>query len=196
MKGLEMKKILGLAALVCALVLSRAPVSGNDFDWMPKGGCELLQIFAANCENCDDILEALTEKKSQDEWAAYFKGKTPGEKRLSESELNTISSYLAYNFPLESGKFTQNVENFDCESLPPDGSRLMLEKCSFCHPVAPVMTLDRDVEGWRSAYYFPPMPESKLSNKEIETLIRYLAYNTPVPVEDIPAELLMEFPGY
>jgi hypothetical protein len=115
---------------------------------------------------------------------------------LSERELNTISSYLAINFPPEDGRVPEDVKKLDYEALPFDGSRLMLEKCSFCHPVAPVMTLERDVEGWRSAYYYPPMPESKLSGKEIETLIHYLTYNTPVPIEEIPRELLMEFPGY
>jgi hypothetical protein len=191
-----MRKLQGLLVVACALVLVHAPVAGNDFDWMPKGGCELLKMVIAQCEKCDDILQALTEKKSQDEWKTYFKGKKIGTKKLSERELNTISSYLALNFPLEDGKLPEDIKKLDCASLPADGSTLMLERCSFCHPVAPVMTLERNVEGWRSAYYYPPMPESKLSDTEIETLIRYLAYNTPVPVEDIPRELLMEFPGY
>ena len=48
-----MKIILIVAAnviLFCGLVLAQ-----DNFDWLPKGGCELLFEVQTSCVDCDDI---------------------------------------------------------------------------------------------------------------------------------------------
>ena len=60
-----------------------------------------------------------------------------------------------------------------------------------CHSMAPVLTNESDVKGWRAIYAWPPMPQSGLTEKQIETLVHYLAFNAPISPEDVPKELIM-----
>jgi hypothetical protein len=169
---------------------------GGHFDWFPKGGCMLLLEAMENCDGWTELETIMKSKKSEEEWKAYFQSKKGALEGMTEKEVKTLAAYLAYNAPAKKIKVPKNPKKMKCSKLPQSGRILMLEKCSLCHPIGPPLKEDRDVEGWRSAYSFPPHPQLQLSNTELETLIRFLAYNMPLPDEVIPEELKAELPGY
>jgi len=190
-----MKKRIVALAVVCAVSLACVLAVADDFGWMPRGGCELL-LTAAAIDNGANILKALKKKKTIEEWKEYFELDAGISGALNGREREILAAYLSINFPAENINLSANAEELACADLPPDGKKLTLEKCSLCHPIAPIMTDERSVEGWRGVYDLSPMPQSGLSEPEIETLIHYLAYSTPVPAENIPIEMKMPLPGY
>ncbi len=181
----------------------------EDFPWLPQGECQNLLGTLTTCSNCDPITSLVTMKKSQEEWRTYFTKKKSTRKNLtpelqklgalaglSKRQADALTYYLSINMPLAKGKVPSDPKKVTCSVLPVDGRTYLLEKCSLCHPIGPILTQQRDMNGWRSAYAFPPHPELKLTKVELETLVNYLANNMPLPLEIIPKELQAELPGY
>ena len=180
--------------------------AAEDFPWLPRGACQNLVQLLDTCVGCD-AKTVLTSKMTQDQWRDYFTKKQTNQKNitaeqkkygalagLSNKQAADLVAYLAYNMPVK--KLPSDLRKLDCKNLPPDGRTYLLEKCSLCHPIGPILTQERDVPGWKSAYAFPPHPELKLTDAELSTLVYYLANNMPIPLEKIPKELQAELPGY
>lgn len=178
------------------IFLFSAPLLAKYYEWLPKGGTLLLEKVIKNYNGWEDLKTLLNSKKTEDEWILYFQSKPGALKDLTDKEVKTLASYLAYNIPNKKVKIPKNIKKFKFSKMPIDGQNLLLTKCSLCHPIGPPLMQDREVEGWRSAYHLPPHPQLKLPQHELETLIHYLAYNLPLPIDVIPEELQAELPGY
>lgn len=208
MKGCKISLFIAMSGLVILFFLEIAQ-GEEDFPWLPKGECQNLLGMLASCSNCDPITSLATMKKSQEEWRTYFtqkksnrKNLTPDQQKMgalagySKRQSDALTYYLSLNMPVAKGKLPSDPKKVNCSVLPLDGRTYLLEKCSLCHPIGPILTQQRDMSGWRSAYAFPPHPELKLTKVELETLVNYLANNMPLPLEVIPKELQAELPGY
>ncbi len=178
------------------IFLFSAPLLAKYYEWLPKGGTLLLEKVIKNYDGWKDLKTILKIKKAEDEWILYFQSKPGALKDITEKEVKTLASYLAYNIPNKKIKIPKKIKKFKFSKMPIDGQNLLLTKCSLCHPIGPPLMEDREVEGWRSGYYLPPHPQLKLPQHELETLIHYLAYNMPLPIDVIPEELQAELPGY
>ena len=205
---MKVQKAYWILALLAGMTLTALTLAwaADDFPWLPRGGCQNLVEVLNTCIGCDPKT-VLTSQMTQDQWRDYFvkkqtslKNATAEQKKrgalagLSSNQATDLTAYLAYNMPIK--KLPSDLKKIDCKDLPLDGRRYLLEKCSLCHPIGPVLTQERDVAAWKSAYAFPPHPELKLTEVELNTLIYYLANNMPIPREKIPKELQAELPGY
>ena len=192
-----MKKGRIILLVAIGMIFSFAIVLAQDYyDWMPKGGCQLLVEVLDRCGDCDDIQAIFKAKRTQEEWETYFQARQGSLASMTDQQVNTLVAYLAVNMPAEEVNLPEDQKKIDCSSLPLDGWILTLEACTLCHPVAPCLTQEKEIAGWRGLYGRTPHDEVELSQKAVETLSYYLVINTPLATEEIPAEHRAELPGF
>lgn len=185
-----------------ALLVSLALAGPDAFEFMPKGGREMLLEVVGRCANCDDIVTIVTTRRTQEEWLKYFTGRQSSLKNLAdekkkgalatlaERQMSTLVSYLAINTPIPKEKLPKDTKKVDWLSfLPPDGRQLTLEKCMGCHSIGVTVLNAADMRGWAMILRKSDHAVIKLTERETETLKSYLAVNMPVPEEEVPEEL-------
>lgn len=193
---MKTRKIALLAAIFAGLLFGQALAEEDYYDWMPKGGRQLLFKALERCQGCEGIQDIVKLKKTQDEWKTYFQGKQGALATLTEKQVKTLTAYLAFNLPVKKEKIQQNPEKFDYSMLPPDGRILSLEACTLCHPIGPILTQEKDASGWVGLYGRPPHDEVEFSEQGMKTLTHYLVINTPMAMDEIPDEHKAELPGF
>lgn len=185
---------LSMIGLVSIFILGIAQAI-QDWSWLLKGEQPLLEEVLKKCTGCDSLQTIVATKRTQDEWKAYFNQKG-ALKDLNPKEVNALIGYLAINMPVRKESLPGDPQKITVSVLPEDGRTLMLEKCTLCHPLGPILVVNKDATAWRSLYASPPHPELKMPAMEVETLVSYLIYATPIPKEKIPEELMGEIPGF
>ncbi len=188
-----LKKLTIFIAMASILFLFGTVVAKDvDYSFMPKSGATLLIDVLKKCKTCD-LKTILGSKMTADKWKEYFqsKGALAG---LTPKEVDTLVSYLIINMPGTSK--AMDISKIKNSDLPEDGEMILLEQCSLCHPIGPILTQKRDLKGWQSVYRTNPHPEVGLNKKQQDELFGYLAINMPLNKKQIPAELQGELPGY
>jgi hypothetical protein len=171
-----------------AALFTLVAVAQEQFAFMPKGGAQLLREALERCSTCDEVRALASEERAAEEWKDYLEEHEGALEGLSDDEVETLAHYLATIFPAE------QVE--DPGSLPLDGRRLVLENCQLCHTVAIPITQDRTVEQWLELVRVSPHDAVNLDRRGWELLAGYLAFNAPIPMEQIPPELRRGGAGY
>lgn len=188
-RGPRTRPIAGITALVVAAwVLGFGLAQDDDpFAFMPADGPFLLQRVLGECGECDAVAELAGTDRDAEGWRTYFadRGALEG---LEQAQVDTLVHYLAGNLPAE------GVDSV--EDLPRGGAEIAEVQCTVCHSIALPMTEDRTVERWREHERIPPHDALGLSDREWQTLARYLALNAPVAEGAIPPELLRGAGGY
>jgi hypothetical protein len=164
------------------------------YDFMPKGGSKLLVEALNRCKGCD-LKTILNSKITKEKWKEYLQGKG-ALAGMSPKQVETLVTYLAINMPAPKVKIPADPKKLKFSDLPDDGQEILLESCTLCHPLGPVLSEERDVKGWEGIYHTNPHPETNLPKQKLEELINYLGINMPIPDKDIPAELKGKLPGY
>lgn len=175
-----------VAALGMRLLV--ATVFADDFDFVPRGGAELLAEVLDGCAACEPLAVLASQEKTAEEWREYFAGHPDALQGLTETEIEELTNYLAVNFP------AAGVQ--DVRGLPPDGRQLVLTHCMLCHSIAIAITQDRSLDRWREHRTIPPHDIVFLTAQQWDTLAHYLTINTPVPLEEIPPVLREGGGGY
>jgi hypothetical protein len=178
-----------LAPLGLGVLAVMVPAQGQEtYDFMPKGGRVLLLEAIGEPVDAGTMREIVTQKRSVDEWRAIFAEHSGME---GSNELETLVNYLAVNTPVAAEALDKaQAESDIAAALPPDGRDLAWENCQFCHSLfTAYLTIDRDVQGWRSTFETPFHREMRLTETERETFSRYSAINMPMRYQDVPEDL-------
>lgn len=187
-------RIILVASASVLLFFGSAVAKEFNYDFMPKGGSKLL-VDVLNRSKGVDLKFILNGKMTKGKWKEYLQGKG-GLAGLNQKQVDTLINYLTINMPAPKVKIPSDIKKLKFNDLPNDGQEILLESCTLCHPLGPVLSESRDAKGWESVYYTNPHPETKLSKQALDELCTYLGINMPIPDKDIPAELKGKLPGY
>jgi hypothetical protein len=187
-------RIIMVASVSAVLFFGFAVAAEFNYDFMPKGGSHIL-VDVLNRVKGVDLKFVLSGKMTKEKWKEYLQGKG-GLAGLNPKQVETFINYLAINMPAPKVKIPSDIKKLKYTDLPIDGQEILLESCTLCHPLGPVLVETRDAKGWESVYYTNPHPETGLSKQAIDELCIYLGLNMPIPDKDIPAALKGKLPGY
>lgn len=200
-----------LLAPVMALVVGLVgwALAQDQYDWMPDGGQALLMTTLDHCADCDDLKTLMQVDRSQEEWKTYFTERASTREDLSEEEqqkgalagleepkINTLTTYLSFNFPIPDEDIPDELPEDATEVLPPDGRDLTIDYCGSCHSLAVPVNQDKEYVAWWNVVSGGSHQGIELNETELETLAHYLANNMPVPKDQLPEELEELPPGY
>lgn len=179
--------------------------SESELKGLPRSGCRLLYDVLHTCVKCDDPRAILQTIRNQEEWFAYFKSDRGSayvhmtEEALTDmdqdsfneyadkgalaemdwKQVSTLVSYLNINLPVRDGK------------MPRGGCTLLLEvleNCDDCRDdLQTILRTKRTPEEW-GAYFQDRGAMKNLTEKEITTLVVYLAINLPMEEIYIPKD--------
>lgn len=193
---MSIKKALTLLLLLTAPPLCLTPAEAQEedvFHFIPPGGKSILLEVIDSQPPRDEILAIVTGRRTQQEWQVYLTRKADTIRTLAdltEKELKTLASYLAFNMPVAPGQLQQDLEAIDWKKiLPPDGRDIALNNCQFCHIITVSVTQEKAPIGWRGLLGTPSHVVIEISEHEKETLSHYYAINMPIPEEEVPEEL-------
>ncbi|RKX79807.1 MAG: hypothetical protein DRP87_01610 [Spirochaetes bacterium] len=184
------KKLIITIIIVLAVI---GVLFAQGYDFMPKGGSDILLEVLDKCKNCDDIKNIVTTKRTQDEWKKYFsdKGALSG---LSDKEVTTLVNYLAINMPIPQNKLPRR---YNVNTLPPSGRLIAEERCTLCHPINVAMLERRTYVAWYNLLVHSGDHNIiEHTEQEWDTLAHYLTANAPIPKESLPPELRELPPSY
>lgn len=177
-----------IALIATGLLLAWGAAQDDRFSFLPAGGQQLLEQVLADCDACEGLAAWSVADRTRDEWRTLLAdhGVLLG---LSETEAETLTRYLSVAFPLEEAATA--VAN-----LPLDGRTLVIFQCQTCHAITIPVTQDREVPYWLQHRTQPPHDALELAESEWQHVANYLALNTPIPEDAIPAELRQGAGGY
>ena len=176
------------AAAICGAALmlfAGSLLAQPEMDFMPDGGRETLLRLAGS--SAIDLAEVTGRTATEEDWAVTVAAADPS---LPSAAVETLASYLAINMPLASGPSGMDGAEQAAASLPPDGKKLAIENCQFCHSFfTGYLVHDRDTQGWQNIFKAPFHTELPMTEKERKTFARYSAINMPIPYEKVPEDL-------
>lgn len=177
-----------IGTLLIGLALASGAIAQETSDFMPKGGKTLLVEALGTPLDAAALREIATQTRDVEAWRALF---ADNPNVAAGAALDTLANYLAVNMPVAPEALDQAAGKGDITTaLPPDGRELAWNYCQFCHSFfAGYLTIDRDVQGWRSTFETPFHREMELTATERETFSRYSAINMPMKFEDVPEDL-------
>ena len=178
-----------IASMSVAAALAATVLAQTTFDFMPDGGRTLLlDQFGPGSANADLLAQIAGKEQSEADWRTLIADKAPD---LKAPEAETLAAYLAINMPLADPAAVGGADRAAIAgALPPDGKRLAMDHCQFCHSFfTGYLVQDRDADGWLSTFKAPFHREIEMSEKERLTFARYSAVNMPMKYEDVPEEL-------
>ena len=173
---------------VAVLALAWGVAQDDRFSFLPLGGQQLLEQVLEACSDCDGLNAWSTSARTQAEWRAFLDGRGVLAE-LDDTQTATLTHYLSVAFPLEEAATA-------IADLPLDGRTLVIFQCQTCHAITIPVTQDREVPYWLQHRTQPPHDALELSEPEWQHVANYLALNTPIPEESIPAELRQGAGGY
>lgn len=196
-----------LAITVAVAVPIGIVLSQVGYDWMPRGGQQLLNAVLTDCATCDELPTIAMMEKTQEEWMEYFSAQQSKRDDLPEEELtkgafagfadrevDTLVAYMAINLPIPEARVPE-VERVGTGALPIEGRQLALEQCTACHAIAATMTQEWTVERWIHLITDGTHGVLRLTDEQVRELAHYIT-NNPVPMEEIPPPLREPMPGY
>lgn len=179
--------------LTLALLVPRAVLAADVFDFVPAGGRTLMSRALAGHAVDAEIGALLSGKRSRDEWLAYLRGRSAaikGLQGLDAKQSLTLADYLAHNMPLAAFKPPAKPTQADWEkALPADGRDFALRYCQSCHIITVVVTQSRTREAWLGTMGKPSHVQIKLQPAQRQALADYLVINAGIPIDDVPEEL-------
>ncbi len=188
--------ILFVLTIHLALLGSTLALAGKSFDWMPKGGSELLLNVLKKSGTSDSLADLARAKKSPKEWLDYLARYKDAMGALSEKEKQTLVAYLAARFPITESIPKDLKAIQQGRFLPADGKQLVLEQCQACHSIAVPVQHKLDFTGWKGVVDTGTHANLDIKPQEKEEISRYSSINFPVPENKIPKELQAPLSGY
>ena len=181
------------------MLFSLSTVDGDEdpFAFMPVGGKQLLTELLEKCKTCDEMETIATTDRTEKAWREYLVSRETALQNLPREELDrgalanltaqeerTLVAYLTVNFPLKRWR----------KKYPQEGREMALEICIACHGAIWAPST-RPVSGWLSTFKQPMHSGIPFRKTQAQELAHYFAINLPIPVEEIPEELMQE-PNY
>ena len=187
--GRSVTRAWSLAAVAAAAVLLAWTLAQDDrFSFLPRGGQQLLEHVLGACDACEGLAAWSTAARTRDEWTSLLEERG-ALADLSDAEAETLARYLSIALPLDEAATA-------VADLPLDGRTLVIFQCQTCHAITIAVTQDREVPYWLQHRTQPPHDALDLSEAEWRHVANYLALQTPIPEDAVPAELRQGAGGY
>lgn len=174
-----------IAVCAAALLAGAALAQGDDFEFMPPGGRDILATLVAR--DAARLGEVAARSDDRAGWADWLREAMPG---MDAAQVQTFAAYAAFNLPVSGDLLEQITDTGDPGLLPPDGRDLAIQQCQFCHGFfSGYLAHDRDEVGWKGTFKAPFHAEIPMTETERDTFASYSAFNLPMAIRDVPPEL-------
>jgi cytochrome c5 len=149
------------------------------------------------CQDCHNLRNLTTAKKTQDEWKDALQTMMDRGARLPPDKVDTLVQYLAKNFAPgqaapaatpASGAPADPAADPPAAAAPPpakkvgelpegDGKAIATEFCQDCHKLTNLATAHKSLDDWKDTVQMMMDRGSRLPPDKVDTLVQYLAKN-------------------
>jgi competence ComEA-like helix-hairpin-helix protein len=165
-----------MIARVCALgLLSLTALPAQD---LPEGPGK--DLFKNVCSSCHSLDNATKKRLSPADWKAIVNTMAARGAEATTAELDTITVYLAKNYPLEGGSATPAAAAGPAKEMPEgQGKQIILRECTACHLPDHFTKYQHTPEEWQAIVIRMGTRVRAATKEELDTVTKYLATNYP-----------------
>jgi competence ComEA-like helix-hairpin-helix protein len=165
-----------MIARICAVgLLSLTALPAQD---LPEGPGQ--DLFKNVCSSCHSLDYATKKRLSASDWKATVNTMAARGAEASGAELETITAYLAKNYPLAEGSATPVAAAGPAKEMPEgQGKQIILRECTACHLPDHFTKYQHTPEEWQAIVIRMGTRVRAATKEELDTVTKYLATNYP-----------------